>query len=624
MKNNDKKKVESDKPKKFNRFRKLLLLLVIFLVLCGVEKGLNYLTTPNEKLTFLEFEELLRKDCVETANLTADSDMTFTYRDKAGKKHTAITSNPRSEDFKTMLLRQNVEVSEESNASDVLKQVVSILLEFLLSLIGLLIGLFVALGVMQKRGFMGTDLNQDKEPAKVSENVTLDSVIGLESIKTDIETLIMQLKQPELFEKAGAKIPKGLFLYGAPGTGKTLLAKAVANECNLPFYSANGSEFEEMFVGLGAKRVRDLFAKARKNAPAIIFIDEIDVLAGKRTSKSNQVYKQTLNQLLTEMDGFNADNRVFVIASSNSSPEDLDPALMREGRFDKKLAIPLPDKNARLQILKLHSKNKHLDATVDFESLASSTQGFSGAALESILNSAAITATRRALDVPVLATPEIKQNDTIIINKDDIEKAYFEVVLKGVAKKHKNEKTKEITAWHEAGHTVVHKLMRGLPVSKVTILGSSSGAGGVTFTDDKEDEYKSRLDLEEEICVAYAGRVAEMLYFKGAEQFVTIGASNDIKRATELIEQYLIHFGLGADCGMLNLLALDSKPTDNSSFITEAKALSERLYTQTTKFLNLHFRELSDVASALLDTETLTDTDLNNILELDKQQKGYA
>ena len=427
---------------------------------------------------------------------------------------------------------------------------------------------------------------------------TFRDIAGLTEVKKDMKCLVDFLVNKDKYMAAGAKLPKGVILYGPPGTGKTLLAKAVANEADVPFIYMSGSEFIEMYVGVGAKRVRELFEKARKNAPCIIFIDEIDAIGGKRTEGDNGEDRKTINALLTEMDGFKESDNIIVVAATNRI-EDLDPALLRPGRFTDKFCVPLPGTaEERLEVLQVYTRNKRLADNVDLKALAKETVGYSPAKLEALLNEAAIISV---------------QKGRIFINKDDIENAMFKQLLSGHVKENQEKRKHEeleLVAWHEAGHALVGKLF-GKEVTKVTILASTSGAGGVTFSTPKTG-LLSRDDIKHEIMQLYAGRIGELLYYDGDENKVTTGASNDINEATKLLHAYVTEYAMNKEIGMINL----GTDSGSSAFLREKEIdLAKELEEETLKVLTKEKDKLSELASLLLNKETIYARDLNDILE---------
>ena len=442
--------------------------------------------------------------------------------------------------------------------------------------------------------------------------VTFKDVAGNESAKQDLTEIVDFLKSPKKYEKLGAKIPRGVLLAGDPGTGKTLMARAVAGEADVPFFSISGSEFAEMFVGVGASRVRDLFSKAKKNAPSIIFIDEIDAVAHKRDARggAGREDEQTLNQILVEMDGFDNDSGVIVMAATNRV-DMLDKALLRPGRFDRHVNVTLPERKDRLEILKVHFKGKPIEENVDLEALAKKTAGSSGADLANIANEAAITAAR--------------EGHKAISNKDVVEA--FERVAIGPERKSKvmNDKERKITAYHEAGHAIVgHVLPDSDPVHKVTIIPRGQTGGVTWFLPPEDRSYKSIYELKDILARAMGGRVAEKLIF-GADA-VTTGASSDLKNVAELAKSMIVEEGMGSDTRNLVFPSeatgyytiTTGKPYSEKTAETidgEIKKLSSEAAVRAENVLKANKAILDKLAEELLAHETLEEAELEPILK---------
>jgi cell division protease FtsH len=422
-------------------------------------------------------------------------------------------------------------------------------------------------------------------------DVTLDDVQGIESIKEDVEAIIDALKNPGEYKAIGAKTSKGLVLYGPPGTGKTLLAKAIAGTAGVSFLQASGSDFIEKYVGVGASRIRDLYNQAKRKTPCIVFIDEIDAIGGNRGDSNNSERDQTINALLTELDGFNGTEGILTICATNRL-DMLDPALVRAGRFDLKLAVPLPDLKARIAILRKHAEGKKLAMSIDLEKIAKKTVGFSGADLASLLNTAAINAVK---------------SKRKIVKDEDIEEAFFKVVMNGNKKKNDETETLRLVAWHEAGHTLAMKLLTDDSVSSVTVTGSTSGAGGVTFCSPKEGIIHSKKYLKSQIKIDYAGRAAEQILLDD-EDLVTVGASQDIKQASKLIRDYIGKYGMGQN-GLL-----DVSMFGQFSVLDEASELAKTCYEETLKLLRDNEDILRDLAEALIAKETLDEDEIDAII----------
>ena len=442
--------------------------------------------------------------------------------------------------------------------------------------------------------------------------VTFNDVAGNEAAKQDLAEIVDFLKNPKKYEKLGAKIPRGVLLAGDPGTGKTLMARAVAGEANVPFFSISGSEFAEMFVGVGASRVRDLFSKAKKNAPSIIFIDEIDAVAHKRDARggAGREDEQTLNQILVEMDGFDNDSGVIVIAATNRV-DMLDKALLRPGRFDRHVNVTLPERKDRLEILKVHFKGKPIEADVDLEALAKKTAGSAGADLANIANEAAITAAREGHKA---------------ISNADVTEA-FERVAIGPERKSKvmNDKERKITAYHEAGHAVVgHVLPDSDPVHKVTIIPRGATGGVTWFLPPEDRSYKNIYELKDILARAMGGRVAEKIIF--GTDAVTTGASSDLRNVAELSKSMVVEEGMG---GSLRNIVFPSEATGYYTITTEkpysektaelidaeVQKLSVEAAKRAEEVLKANRAVLDKLAEALLAHETLEEKELEPILK---------
>ncbi len=382
------------------------------------------------------------------------------------------------------------------------------------------------------------DFGRSRASMVKNSKVDFSKVAGLKEEKEDFEEVVDFLKNPSKYNRLGARIPKGILLVGPPGTGKTLLAKAIAGEAGVPFFSISGSDFVEMFVGVGASRVRDLFEQAKKNKPCIVFIDEIDAVARRRGSGlggGHDEREQTLNQLLVEMDGFGVNEGIVVLAATNRA-DILDPAIVRPGRFDRKIAVQRPDVGAREEILKVHSKDKPLADDVDLERVARTTAGFTGADLENLMNEAAIGAARE---------------NKSFINRTDVEKAFIKVGI-GAEKKSRiiSDKEKKITAYHEAGHAILFHVLPGVgPVHTISIIPTGGGAAGYTMPLPEKDEmFMTKSQMIEHIMVALGGRIAEELIFSD----VTTGATADIKQATQIAHDMVTKYGMSEKVGMIN------------------------------------------------------------------------
>lgn len=506
-----------------------------------------------------------------------------------------------------------VKVVQPSQTGATLWNLLMVLLPVLL-----IAGLFMFM-MRQAQGQNNQAMGFGKSKAKLygqdKEKVVFSDIAGNDSAKQDLEEVVDFLKHPKKYRELGAKIPKGVLLVGNPGTGKTMLARAVAGEANVPFFSISGSEFVEMFVGVGASRVRDLFAKAKKNAPAIIFIDEIDAVGRKRGSGmggGHDEREQTLNQILVEMDGFETGTNVIVLAATNRA-DVLDPALLRPGRFDRRTNIMLPERKDREAILKVHFKNKPTDETVNLDKLAAKTAGSSGADLANIANEAAIIAARR--------------NAKKITNSDLTEA--FEKVAIGPERKAKvmNEHEKKLTAYHEAGHAIVgHVLPDSDPVHKVTII-PRGGTGGVTWFLPPEDKsYTNVYEFKDILARALGGRVAEKIVY--GNDGITTGAGNDLRKATEIARDMIIEQGMGNGLrdqvfhedngGMVFDKITHERPysDDTARLIDgEVKTLMQEAGKRAELVLMANRHLLDDLANELLKQETIEENDVEKILK---------
>jgi cell division protease FtsH len=444
--------------------------------------------------------------------------------------------------------------------------------------------------------------------------VTFDDVAGIDEVKEELAEIVDFLKHPKRYLALGARIPKGVLLYGAPGTGKTLVARAVAGEAGVPFFSISGSDFVEMFVGVGASRVRDLFEQAKKNAPDIVFIDEIDAVGRQRGAGyggGHDEREQTLNQLLVEMDGFQANEGIIIMAATNR-PDVLDPALLRPGRFDRQIVIDRPDLNGREAILRVHTRNKPLDDDVDLKVLARRTPGFTGADLENLVNEAALLAARKR-----------KKK----ISMDELEQAIDRIVGGGPEKRSRiiSEKEKRVVAYHEAGHALLGKLLpHADPVHKVTIIPRGMGLG-VTISLPTEDRYLvTKSEMLDHITMALGGRAAEELVFGE----VTSGAANDLEQVTKMARRMITEFGMSDELGpmtfgnKLDTPFLGRDLARDRSFSEEVAAAIDReinhivtsCYEKAGKLLREHRDKLDELATRLLDKETIEGEELEEIL----------
>ena len=466
----------------------------------------------------------------------------------------------------------------------------------------IMVALFIMIFKMQGLGDKGEIYNETERKTKVR----FEDVAGLDEEKSEMVEIVDFLKEPKKYIEMGAKIPKGVLLYGKPGTGKTLIAKAIAGEAGVPFISMSGSEFIEMFAGLGASRVRKLFEKARKMSPCIVFIDEIDAIGSRRTSGGGAETEnnQTLNQLLVEMDGFSSEETIIVLAATNR-PEMLDQALLRPGRFDRQITIPAPDIRGREAILKIHAKDKKLADDVSFESIAEDTAGFTGAELANILNEAAIIATK---------------NEHEVITKDDIEEAVKKVTV-GLEKKARviSDKDKRLTAYHEAGHAIVSwYLPTQKDVKEISIIPRGMAGGYTMYKSDEDKSYISKTEMEEKLIALLGGRAAEKI----AINDISTGASNDIEVATSIAKDMIVKYGMNDEIGPISLknengeYNLDMFGENLSDKIgVEVKKLIDTAYKDAQTILLQHMDKLDMVAMELLRNEKINEQTFKKFFE---------
>ncbi|MCX4343542.1 MAG: ATP-dependent zinc metalloprotease FtsH [Kineothrix sp.] len=478
---------------------------------------------------------------------------------------------------------------------------------------------FVMMNSQNAGGGGGKMMNFGKSRARLTmggENkITLNEVAGLKEEKEELEEIVEFLKEPGKFTKVGARIPKGVLLEGAPGTGKTLLAKAIAGEANVPFFSISGSDFVEMFVGVGASRVRDMFAEAKRHAPCIIFIDEIDAVARRRGTGmggGHDEREQTLNQLLVEMDGFGVNEGIIVMAATNRV-DILDPAILRPGRFDRKITVASPDVRGREDILNVHAKNKPLGDDVNLEQIAQTTAGFTGADLENLLNEAAINA---AMD------------KRAFVRQEDIKRAFIKVGI-GAEKKSRiiSEKEKRITAYHEAGHAILFHVLPDVgPVYTVSIIPTGLGAAGYTMPLPEKDEmFLTRGKMLEDIMVSLGGRIAEEIIFDD----ITTGASSDIKKATHTARRMVTRYGMSSNIGVINydddddevFIGRDLAHAKNHSELVsgeidrEVKTIIDECYQKARDIIMKHEDVLHKCAKILLEKEKIGRAEFESLFD---------
>lgn len=586
------------------------------------------LYAPQKDIKEVPFSEVIsRANKGEIKKIRIESNnLLITPKSAPGNEATEKSRKEAGSSIYEQGLQQNsgtiVEVKEPSQVGGALLSILGILLPVLL--IG---GLFLFM-FRQAQGQSNQAMGFGKSKARLygneGEKVTFTEIAGNEEAKEDLQEVVDFLKHPKKFQEVGARIPKGVLLVGPPGTGKTMLARAVAGEANVPFFSISGSEFVEMFVGVGASRVRDLFAKAKKNAPCIIFVDEIDAVGRRRGSGmggGHDEREQTLNQILVEMDGFEKGVNVIVLAATNRS-DVLDPALLRPGRFDRRVRIGLPERKDREAILKVHFKNKPVDTSVNLDALAAKTAGSSGADLANIANESAIVAARH--------------NRKIITNADVT--SAFEKVAIGSEKKSRimNDADKELTAYHEAGHAIVgHVLPDSDPVHKVTII-PRGGAAGVTWFLPPEDKmFTSVVEFKDVLARAMGGRIAEKIAY--GEDRITTGAGDDLRKATEIARGMIIEQGMGTGLrdqvfhedngGMMFDRMVHERPySDDTAKIIdgEVASLVKEAGRRAETVIRANMKSFERLAKTLLIEETLDEDQVTELLSDTKLPKEAA
>ena len=599
-----KKEKNDNKDKQQNKKLLISLIALIILLVIVIAGVIIYsMNSDKEDENTLAYTDLIKEISygnIEKVELTTGSRTAkIKIRDEEEEK-TAII--PDTEAFITLIqtkVAEGNEIELVQKPQSFFAQLPGTIFSILPTLI--MVALFIMIFKMQGLGEKGKVYDETERKTKVR----FDDVAGLEEEKGELKEIVDFLKRPEKYTRMGARVPKGVLLYGKPGTGKTLIAKAIAGEADVPFISMSGSEFIEMFAGLGASRVRKLFEKARKLAPCIVFIDEIDAIGSRRTSNSGAETEnnQTLNQLLVEMDGFGSEETIIVLAATNR-PEMLDKALLRPGRFDRQITIPNPDLKGRLEILKIHSKDKKLSDDVNLESIAEDTAGFTGAELENILNESAIVATK---------------NKHEEIENDDIEEAVKKVTV-GLEKKGRviSDKDKRLTAYHEAGHAVVSRyLPTQTNVKEVSIIPRGIAGGYTMYKSDEDKYYISRTEMQEKLIALLGDRAAERLVLDD----ISTGASNDIEVATQIARDMVTKYGMSDKLGPIDFQG--KEPYEIQMFGEdigdkigqEVKTLIDTAYNDAITLLKEHRDKLDKIAQTLLQKEKINEQEFNSIFE---------
>ena len=590
--------------KKGGNGQMILAFVIITLVTLFFMSLLNRCSADmtSQRITYTEFVQMVKDDKVEKVEVGANQyNITPKSDDKTLVKMTYYTGFIKDENLLDLLNKHNVEIDGyiPNNTSTWVFNILSILLPLII--------IWIIFGAVMKKaggGMMGVGKSNAKVYVEKTTGVTFKDVAGQDEAKESLQEVVDFLHNPKKYREIGAKLPKGALLVGPPGTGKTLLAKAVAGEANVPFFSLAGSDFVEMFVGVGASRVRDLFKDAQKQAPCIIFIDEIDAIGKSRDSRfggGNDEREQTLNQLLAEMDGFDTSKGLLVLAATNR-PEVLDKALLRPGRFDRRIIVDKPDLKGRLETLKVHSKDVHMDESVDLEAIALASAGLVGSDLANMINEAAINA--------------VKHNRKFV-NQSDLFEAFEIVAVGGKEKKDRamSNHEKKIVSYHEVGHAMVTALQKNTePVQKITIVPRTMGALGYTLQTPEEEKFlETKDELIAKITTYMAGRAAEELVFHSA----TSGAANDIENATKIARAMITQFGMSDKFGMMSLASVDNAYLDGAAHLNcgdetaaqideEVRTMIHNCYQEAYQLLEENREVLDHIADYLYEHETIT------------------
>ena len=576
--------------------KRIVIILGVILTVALVVLGIYAQKHRNDqRVSYNEFINELNTKQVEEVILGSGPDLQYKLKDNETMYK---TDNPRKEGFKEELLLNEVKVTEQTGDT-------AFTIQYVMSL-GMMGALFfVIFRTVKKVGSSGGGMKMSHKAIEASElKVDFSDIAGNVEAKEQVADVIDFMKHPDRYAKMGARMPKGLILYGPPGTGKTLMAKAIAKEAGVAFFSVSGSDFVQMYVGVGASRVRDIFKEARKHEKAVIFIDEIDAIGKKRShtaAQSNDEKDQTLNALLTEMSGFKEDEGIIVIAATNRL-DMLDEALLRPGRFDRHIEVGYPDLGAREAIIKLHLKNKPIADEISPSEIAKQTVFFTGAMLENLLNEAAILATTKG---------------ETVINKKHLDTAFYTIIAGKEKKDRSNisELDRKITAYHEAGHALITKLVAPQnSVTKVTIIPSTKGAGGFSMNVPKDKMYLTKKELLGRIQISLAGRVAEELIF--GKDYVTTGASNDIEKASIDMKHYMVKYGMDEEIGLVNLETIIGKQTiENDVLLKKCQEMMKVLYEETKVLMNSHKEKLEGLTLALLEKETLNEKEIASFFD---------
>ncbi len=604
---------------KFLNYIPYLVMLIALISLFSMSGG-----STSQSLSYSELLKVIETKNVNETVMSIGSNVSTvkgTYTEDG--QQVAFTSTiPTSEESNIL------EKLDSTNVSIVDAEASNLFVDTLISIVPFILILVCGVWMMNKMGGAGSanakafDFGKSRAQLETKTKVRFSDVAGCDEEKQEMEEIIDYLKYPKKFQKMGARIPKGILLCGHPGTGKTLLAKAVAGEANVPFYSISGSDFVEMFVGVGASRVRDMFKKAQQTAPCIIFIDEIDAVGRQRGAGfggGHDEREQTLNQLLVEMDGME-DNKGIVVIAATNRPDVLDPALLRAGRFDRQITVALPDRKGRKAILEVHARNKHISKDVDLDGLAKRTPGFSGADLENVLNEAAILAVRE---------------DLTEINTKQIDEAIDRVMM-GPAKKSRtyDDATKKLVAYHESGHAIIGLYLDNASVvQKVTIIPRGQAGGYNLMTPKEEKMMNTKNDLLARITSYMGGRTAEEMFFDD----VTTGAVNDIEQATNIARDMVTLYGM-SDLGLIKydsgnenvFLGRDyNSPSNVSGQVAfeidqEVRKIVNECHEKAKEVIGAHKGELELIAKALMEYETLTSSQIERVVKGESIESDFV
>jgi len=588
-----------------NRQSILAFLICLLISLVCLSFVTDMMSDKSSEITYDKFIEMVEKDQVKEVTLQSGVLTVVPKIQKSYYQNVSYKVN-QMEDADALTKRlEGTDIVFHYEQPDAMGEFVSTMISVLLSTVVLFFMLMFFMRRMNKggNGIMGVGKSRAKAYVQKETGVTFKDVAGQEEAKESLQEVVDFLHNPGKYTAIGAKLPKGALLVGPPGTGKTLLAKAVAGEANVPFFSLSGSEFVEMFVGVGASRVRDLFEEAKKNAPCIVFIDEIDAIGKSRDSRyggGNDEREQTLNQLLAEMDGFDTSKGLLILAATNR-PEVLDPALLRPGRFDRRIIVDRPDLKGRVEILKVHAKNVMLDETVDLEAIALATSGAVGSDLANMINEAAILAVK---------------NGRRAVSQKDLQES-VEVVLVGKEKKDRilSPQERKIVSYHEVGHALVNALQKDAePVQKITIVPRTMGALGYVMQVPEEEKYLNTQKELEAMLVGYlGGRAAEEIVF----DTVTTGAANDIEQATKVARAMITQYGMSQKFGLMGLASQENQYLSGRAVLNcgddtateidhEVMQLLHYSYEEAKRLLNEHREALDKIAGYLISRETIT------------------